>query len=88
VGCLLAWVLSTALLAYPVMVGIPLESMGVEELVQGFGIPVPDALFGSVDARVVLMGPLAIGAGGLLASMFTMMRIRRLQPVEALRDEE
>jgi len=88
VGCLLAWVLSAALLAYPVMVGIPLESMGVEELVQGFGIPVPDALFGSVDARVVLMGPLAIGAGGLLASMFTMMRIRRLQPVEALRDEE
>ena len=88
VGCLLAWVLSTALLAYPVMVGIPLESMGVEEMVQGFGIPVPDALFGSVDARVVLLGPLAIGAGGLLASMFTMLRIRRLQPVEALRDEE
>ena len=88
VGCLLAWVLSAALLAYPVMVGIPLESMGVEEMVQGFGIPVPDALFGSVDARTVLMGPLAIGAGGLLASMFTMLRIRRLQPVEALRDEE
>jgi len=36
----------------------------------------------------VLLGPLAIGAGGLLASMFTMLRIRRLQPVEALRDEE
>ena len=88
VGCLLAWVLSTALLAYPVMVGIPLESMGVEEMVQGFGIPVPDALYGGVDARTVLLGPLAIGAGGLLASMVTMLRIRRLQPVEALRDEE
>ena len=87
VGCLLAWVLSTALLAYPVMVGIPLESMGFEEMIQGFGIPVPDSLYAGVSARTVLMGPLAIGAGGLLASMVTMLRIRRLQPVEALRDE-
>ena len=87
-GSIIGWVMSAALLAYPVMVGIPLESLGAEELSAGISILVPDTIYGGVDAAVVLMAPLAIGVGGLLASTFTMLRIRRLRPVEALRDEE
>ena len=87
-GSIIGWVMSAAVLVYPVMVGIPMESLGVEELIAGLTIPMPDALYGAVDAAVVLTAPLAIGVGGLLASMFTMLRIRRLRPVEALRDEE
>ena len=80
--------MSAALLAYPVVVGIPVESLGVEEMLAGMSILMPDAIYASVDAAVVLTAPLAIGVGGLLASTFTMLRIRRLRPVEALRDEE
>ena len=87
-GSIIGWVMSAALLAYPVMVGIPLESLGAEERSAGISILVPDTIYGGVDAAVVLMAPLAIGVGGLLASTFTMLRIRRLRPVEALRDEE
>jgi len=57
-------------------------------MIAGLSILMPDAIYGAVDAAVVLTAPLAIGVGGLLASMFTMLRIRRLRPVEALRDEE
>ena len=87
-GSIIGWVMSAALLAYPVMVGIPLESLGAEELSAGISILVPDTIYGGVDAAVVLMAPLAIGVGGLLASTFTMLRLKRLRPVEALRDEE
>ena len=87
-GSIIGWVMSAALLAYPVVVGIPVESLGVEEMLAGMSILMPDAIYASVDAAVVLTAPLAIGVGGLLASTFTMLRIRRLRPVEALRDEE
>ena len=87
-GSIIGWVMSAALLAYPVVVGIPVESLGVEEMLAGMSILLPDAIYASVDAAVVLTAPLAIGVGGLLASTFTMLRIRRLRPVEALRDEE
>jgi ABC-type lipoprotein release transport system permease subunit len=66
------------------IVGIPLS--GMEELARQYGMP--DRLRPVLDLRAALTAPLVMGVGALLAALIPAMRVRKLRPIEALRETE
>lgn len=66
--------------------GIALSSLGVDQLAGQFYLP--DRLYPRIDINVLLVAPLALGAGICLTSMFAAARMYRITLIHALRFKE
>jgi ABC-type lipoprotein release transport system permease subunit len=84
VGAIVGLALSVAIIVPLGIVGIPLS--GMEELARQYGMP--DRLRPVLDLRAALTAPLVMGVGALLAALIPAMRVRKLRPIEALRETE
>ena len=84
VGAIVGLALSVAVIVPLGIVGIPLS--GMEELVRQYGMP--DRLRPVLDLRAALTAPLVMGVGALLAALIPALRVRKLRPIEALRETE
>ncbi|MCZ6886907.1 MAG: FtsX-like permease family protein, partial [Gammaproteobacteria bacterium] len=84
VGAIVGLTLSVAIIVPLGIVGIPLS--GMEELARQYGMP--DRLRPVLDLRAALTAPLVMGVGALLAALIPAMRVRKLRPIEALRETE
>ncbi|MCY3810363.1 MAG: FtsX-like permease family protein [Gammaproteobacteria bacterium] len=90
------WVLGAAIgIAACVAVVLPLNIVGVNmgQIVEGVDdfyaqLMVPDALRPQLSAGALLLAPGIMLAGTLLAALVPALRVRRMHPVEALREEE
>ena len=90
------WALGAAIgIAACVAVVLPLNIVGLRlsEVVQGADeiyaqLMVPDALRPELSARALLLAPGIMLAGTLLGALIPALRVRRMHPVEALREEE
>lgn len=90
------WILGAAIgIAACVAVVLPLNIVGlrISEVVQGADeiyaqLMVPDALRPELSARALLLAPGIMLAGTLLGALIPALRVRRMHPVEALREEE
>ena len=89
IGVLLGSVMSAALVAYLGEVGISLNAMGGEAAQQSMA----QMQAGSVESiypafsAALTTAPLVLIIGAQLSALFCMLRVRRLNPVEALRAE-
>ena len=70
------------------MVGIRVADIaeGVERM--HAQLMVPEALYPALSADAMLAAPLVMLAGTLIAALVPALRVRRMRPVEALREEE
>ena len=90
------WILGAAIgIAACVAVVMPLNIVGVQpaEIVEGVDemyakLMIPEALRPELSARALLLAPGIMLAGTLLAALIPALRVRRMHPVEALREEE
>lgn len=92
------WVLGTAIgSALCIAVVAPLASVGIdlagfegfeemEEMAQK--MMMPTRMYPALDVGALVQAPLAMLAGTLLAMLVPGLRVRRMRPVEALREEE
>ena len=80
-GGLMGGLLAIAPLSWLILSGIPMA--GLEELAAGFAFP--SHLKGDFSWSEMLAIPLIFIVGCQLAAFFPGLRVRRLQPVEALR---
>ncbi|MDJ0653371.1 MAG: FtsX-like permease family protein [Xanthomonadales bacterium] len=79
---LVVGVLLGALLAlYLYEVGMPMP--GMEEVAAKYNLS--DRIFPEVSLSSLLMGPLAVFAGCIIASLYPALRLLRMKPVEAMR---
>ena len=93
-GCV--WILGAAIgIAACVAVVVPLNIVGVQpaEIAEGADaiyakLMIPEALRPELSARALLLAPGIMLAGTLLAALIPALRVRRMHPVEALREEE
>ncbi len=83
-GTLLALAASIPAIALLSVFGLPIgdEAMNFSDMVQ-----TPDALYPKITWEVLVAGPLVLLAGVQLAAFLPALRIRKLQPVAALRAE-
>ena len=90
------WMLGAAIgIAACVAVVLPLNIVGLNpsELVESadeiYGeLMIPDAIRPELSARALLLAPGIMLAGTLLGALIPALRVRRMHPVEALREEE
>ena len=80
-GGLLGCLLGIPMLAWLIVVGIPME--GAENLTGGFAFP--SRLKGDITPVQMLVIPLVFVVGCQVAALLPALRLRRLNPVEALR---
>lgn len=83
VGILAGLVLGCLLTAYFAVHGIPMG--GASEILSQFGIP--DTLYPRMTFASVTAGPLAVLLITLAAALYPALKLKRLKPVEALRQE-
>lgn len=91
-GALMGLVLSTALVAYLSEVGIPLSAYGAGEEAAKQAMAQLQAgsithLYPTFSVASVATAPLVLMVGTQLSALFCMLRVRRLNPVAALRVE-
>ena len=82
-GVLGGTLLGLALTGGLMVVGIPLDEMGAELLRQ---YHMPERLYPTPSLEAVLSGPLFMLAATQIAALLPALRLRRLEPVAALRD--
>ena len=83
-GTLLGWLLAAPLIAYLTTVGITFgESM--EQLAEQMYMP--SSIKAAITPRALLTAPLVLLIATQLAALLPSLRVRRLKPVEALRQE-
>ena len=90
------WILGAAIgIAACIAVVVPLNIVGIQpaEIVEGADemyakLMIPEALRPELSARALLLAPGIMLAGTLLAALIPALRVRRMHPVEALREEE
>ena len=90
------WILGAAIgIAACIAVVLPLNIVGLQisEIVEGADeiyaqLMVPDALRPEVSSRALLLAPGIMLAGTVLGALIPALRVRRMRPVEALREEE
>ena len=79
-------------LAATVATVLPVNAVGIQtaDFIEGMAaqIGLPDALRPVLDARALTLAPLVMLAGTLLAAVVPALRVRKMRPVEALREEE
>ena len=86
-GAAIGLALSLATVLPLSVVGIPIDAFeGVEEMAAQ--MMMPDSLYPVLTANVLAQSPLIMLAGTLLAALIPAMRVRRMKPVDALREEE
>lgn len=86
-GTVIGLALSLATILPLTVVGIPIDAFeGVEEMASQ--MMMPDSLYPMVTANVLTQAPLIMLAGTLLAALIPALRVRRMRPVDALREEE
>lgn len=87
-GAALGLALALAVLVPLGVVGIP-TAMGVEGMDEmATRLMMPDRLYPLVGLDAMTMAPLVMLAGTLLAALIPALRVRRMRPVDALREEE
>lgn len=90
------WVLGAAIgIAACIAVVLPLSIVGLQigQLVEGADeiyaqLMIPDALRPELSPRALLLGPGIMLASTLVGALVPALRVRRMHPVEALREEE
>lgn len=87
-GAALGLALALAALLPLGVVGVP-TAMGVEGMDEmTTRLMMPDRLYPLVSLAAMTMAPLVMLAGTLLAALVPALRVRRMRPVDALREEE
>ena len=89
-GVLLGSLLSGALVAYLAEVGIPLSSMGNDAAQQSLAqmqAGSMEYMYPAFSFKSLSTAPLVLVVGTQLSALFCMLRVRHLNPVEALRAE-
>ena len=88
-GAVLGSVLCTAVIVPLSAVGIDVAALGGEQM-QGLTekMMMPTRMYPALDVAAFAQAPLVMLAGTLLAMLIPGLRVRRLKPVEALREEE
>ena len=87
-GAAVGLVLALAVLLPLGVVGMP-TTMGVEGMDEmATRLMMPDRLYPLVSLEAMTMAPLVMLAGTLLAALMPALRVRRMRPVDALREEE
>ena len=87
-GAAVGLVLALAVLLPLGVVGMP-TTMGVEVMDEmATRLMMPDRLYPLVSLEAMTMAPLVMLAGTLLAALMPALRVRRMRPVDALREEE
>ena len=90
IGVLLGSVLSAALVAYLAEVGIPLSAMGGEAAQQSMAkmqAGSVESIYPGFSAASLTTAPVVLILGAQLSALISMLRVRRLNPVDALRAE-
>ena len=90
IGVLLGSVLSAALVAYLAEVGIPLSAMGGEAVQQSMAkmqAGSVESIYPAFSVASLTTAPLVLILGAQLSALISMLRVRRLNPVDALRAE-
>ena len=90
IGVLLGSVLSAALVAYLAEVGIPLSAMGGEAAQQSMAkmqAGSVESIYPAFSSASLTTAPLVLILGAQLSALISMLRVRRLNPVDALRAE-
>ena len=90
IGVLLGSVLSAALVAYLAEVGIPLSAMGGEAAQQSMAkmqAGSVESIYPAFSSASLTTAPLVLILGAQLSELISMLRVRRLNPVDALRAE-
>lgn len=86
VGAVLGIVVSIATNLPLAHFGLALSSFGVEQLAGQFYLP--DRLYPHMDLKVLLVAPLALGAGIFITATLAAVRLYRLSVIHALRFKE
>ncbi len=87
-GAVLGLALALAVMLPLGVVGMP-TTMGVEGMDEmATRLMMPDRLYPLVSLDAMTMAPLVMLAGTLLAALIPALRVRRMRPVDALREEE
>ncbi|MDP7518168.1 MAG: FtsX-like permease family protein [Arenicellales bacterium] len=82
-GLIIGVVIGTALVYWADAVGLVYP--GMEELIEQFGLPEVSRIYPQMKPLNFLLGPIAIFVCTNLAACIPILRIRRLEPVEAMR---
>lgn len=83
IGLLIGFVIGTALVYWAHVVGI--QYPGAEEMMEQFNLPDMGRIYPQMKAFNFLLGPVAIFLATNLAAWIPILRIRKLEPVEAMR---
>ncbi|MYD97580.1 MAG: ABC transporter permease [Gammaproteobacteria bacterium] len=87
IGVVIGIVLCVAVVLPLSAIGIDVSGIeGMEQLAAQ--LMMPDRLYPSLNVNVLTESPLWMLAGTLLGALIPALRVRRMQPVEALREEE
>ena len=89
-GVLLGSVLSAALVGYLSQVGIPLDAIGGEAAQQSLALMQAGSMnymYPAFSLASITTAPAVLIVGTQLSALFCMLRVRRLNPVTALRVE-
>ena len=85
-GVFMGYCLSTCALVPLAIIGIGMDSMGMEQFAGMFFLP--DRIYPAVDLKVILVAPFAIGFGMLISTALASIRFYRMSLVDALRYKE
>lgn len=83
IGLVIGFVIGTALVYWAHVVGI--HYPGVEELAEQFNLPDMGRIYPQMEIFNFLLGPITIFVATNLAAWIPILRIRKLEPVEAMR---
>lgn len=85
VGTAIGLVLASAVLIPLMLVGIAFGGEAAAQIAASFAMP--ERLYPSIDARVVLVAPIVIGVSLLITAALCSLRLFRINVVESLRQE-
>ena len=83
IGLFIGFIIGTALVYWAHVVGI--HYPGVEEIMEQFNMPDMGRIYPQMELFNFLLGPITIFFATNLAAWVPILRIRKLEPVEAMR---